>query len=237
MNWNERRWRPSPATLISLAALFVALAGTGYAAMVAKAPKNSVVSKSVKDNSLKARDLKDGKAVGSAEVIDDSLTGADIADETISGAEIGDDSVGVGELDDRLSAFAAGRNRGHVPLGSGTANITPIVTANGTRFADMPGVVLAKVTVRNSTNSTRGAECRLQSPDGAQLDQVDDSEGTLGPATGDNDEAHALIGFDTIQAGDYRLACYGAGGAAGDVETREASIVIIPAGSGEVPVE
>src|SRR5215208_415697 len=49
-----RRW-PSPATFISLAALFVALGGTGYA--VSKLPKNSVGSAQVVNGSLQKVDL------------------------------------------------------------------------------------------------------------------------------------------------------------------------------------
>ncbi len=41
------RQRPSPAMVVSLAALFVALGGTGYAAIVL--PANSVGTKQVKD--------------------------------------------------------------------------------------------------------------------------------------------------------------------------------------------
>lgn len=48
--------RPSPATIISLLALFVALGGTGYAA-VALAPKNSVGSAQVINGSLQKKDL------------------------------------------------------------------------------------------------------------------------------------------------------------------------------------
>ena len=80
MNEGLRRWKPQPSTVISMVALFVALAGTSYATV----SKNQVKSKHVKDNSLKAKDLKDGKAVGSAEVIDDSLTGADINEATLA---------------------------------------------------------------------------------------------------------------------------------------------------------
>ncbi len=81
MSSNAMRWKPQPATVISMIALFVSLAGTAYSASVAK---NSVKSSSVKDNSLKAKDLKDNRAVGSAEVIDDSLTGADIDESSLA---------------------------------------------------------------------------------------------------------------------------------------------------------
>jgi hypothetical protein len=68
MKW-LRRSRPSPALVVSLIALFVALGGTGYAAF--KLPKNSVgtkqlkkkavVSSKVKNHSLLAVDFKRGQ--------------------------------------------------------------------------------------------------------------------------------------------------------------------------------
>ena len=48
--------RPSPALAVSLVALFVALGGTGYAA-VELAPKNSVGSAQVINGSLQTVDL------------------------------------------------------------------------------------------------------------------------------------------------------------------------------------
>jgi hypothetical protein len=50
---------PSPSTVISLLALVVALGGTSYAAF--KLPRNSVLSKHVKDGSLLAKDFKAGQ--------------------------------------------------------------------------------------------------------------------------------------------------------------------------------
>jgi hypothetical protein len=56
--------RPSPALVISMVALFVAMGGTGYAAL--KLPKNSVGSKQIRTG-----------AVGSSEVKNGSLTKKD----------------------------------------------------------------------------------------------------------------------------------------------------------------
>jgi hypothetical protein len=50
---------PSPALVVACAALLVALAGTGYAAL--KLPRNSVTTVQVKDFSLLARDFKRGQ--------------------------------------------------------------------------------------------------------------------------------------------------------------------------------
>ena len=53
----HRPRRPSPATAISLIALFVALGGTSWAAVSRLAPKNSVGSAQVVNGSLQKRDL------------------------------------------------------------------------------------------------------------------------------------------------------------------------------------
>ena len=62
--------RLSYGNVVATLALFVALAGGAYA--VTKAPKNSVVSKSVKNSSLKGLDVKD-----------DTLKGADVDESSL----------------------------------------------------------------------------------------------------------------------------------------------------------
>lgn len=74
MNWLKPR-RPSPALVISLIALFVALGGTGYAAL--SLPKNSVGTKQLKKNAVTGSKIKKN-AVTSSKVKDHSLTGADV---------------------------------------------------------------------------------------------------------------------------------------------------------------
>jgi hypothetical protein len=71
-----RRAKPSPAMVVALISLFVALSGVAWAA-------NTVGSADVIDNSLLSQDLKDGAAVKSADVVNDSLTGADIAESSL----------------------------------------------------------------------------------------------------------------------------------------------------------
>jgi hypothetical protein len=56
--------RPTPSLVVSLVALVVALSGSAYAVVNGGAPtlpKNSVVSKTVKNGSLKAKDFKAGQ--------------------------------------------------------------------------------------------------------------------------------------------------------------------------------
>lgn len=57
--WSRLRARVSPALVVALIALFVALGGTGYA--VSQLPPNSVGSAQVKDHSLLRKDFKQGQ--------------------------------------------------------------------------------------------------------------------------------------------------------------------------------
>jgi hypothetical protein len=67
--------RPSPALVIAIIALIVALGGTGYAAV--SLPKNSVGSKQLKKNAVIGSKIK-ANAVTGSKVKNGSLTGADI---------------------------------------------------------------------------------------------------------------------------------------------------------------
>jgi hypothetical protein len=71
-----RSHRPSPAMVVALAALFVALGGSSYAALALKA--NSVSSKHIKNGQVKGVDL--GKAsVDSSKVVNGKLRAEDFA--------------------------------------------------------------------------------------------------------------------------------------------------------------
>ena len=67
------------ANITSSLALFLVVAGG--AAFAARAAKDSVTSRSIKNDVVKSKDLKNGKGVTGVDVVDDSLKGADI-DET-----------------------------------------------------------------------------------------------------------------------------------------------------------
>jgi hypothetical protein len=65
------RARPSPAMVVALIALFVALSGVGWAAL------------SLKPNSITSKYLKNNKAVKNKDVVDDTLQGNKIAESTL----------------------------------------------------------------------------------------------------------------------------------------------------------
>lgn len=66
----------------ALAALAILIALSSGAYAVTTAPKNSVVSKSIKNGAVKAKDLAPG-SVRTGQVADDALTGADIDESTL----------------------------------------------------------------------------------------------------------------------------------------------------------
>jgi len=68
---------------MSSLAVVLGLAGGGTA-LAAEVAKNSVTSKSIKNESIASKDLKDGAAVASSDVADNSLTGTDIDESTFS---------------------------------------------------------------------------------------------------------------------------------------------------------
>jgi hypothetical protein len=109
-----RKFRPSPALLISCLALFMALSGSALAVGIAK---NSVRSAQIVDGTVRTVDLRDGavsspkiapaavgkeqlaeNSVDSLKVEDGSLSGADVADKTITAADLAPHAVGAGQL-------------------------------------------------------------------------------------------------------------------------------------------
>jgi hypothetical protein len=102
--------RPSPALLVALIALFVALGGTGYAAT--QLAKNSVGTKQLKKN-----------AVISSKVKNSSLTGSDIKNSSLTGADIKNGSLTGSDL--KLSSL------GTVPSATNAAHATAADSASG----------------------------------------------------------------------------------------------------------
>lgn len=119
--------RPSPAMIISMIALFVVLGGSA----VALKGKNTVNSGDVVNNSLKSKDLKDGKAVRTQDVVNGSLGGADVTDDGLTGSDIDESSLG------QVSAASNAANLGGFP-------------ASAYQRSCQPGAVAAYVYVKGS---------------------------------------------------------------------------------------
>lgn len=79
-----RKRLPSPAMVVALGALFVALGGTSYAALSA----NSVDSRTIQNGSIRNEDFKDGTLRGQ-EFKKDSLGGGAIKEESLDATKLG----------------------------------------------------------------------------------------------------------------------------------------------------
>lgn len=109
-----RRFRPSPALIISCVALFMALSGSALAVGLAK---NSVRSAQIVDGTVRTVDIKDAavsgskiapnavdatqiaeNAVSSAKVAPDSLTAQDLAPASVTSSEVADQSLSADDL-------------------------------------------------------------------------------------------------------------------------------------------
>jgi hypothetical protein len=90
-----RRFQPTPAFLLALIALVVAMSGTAVA-VTALAP-NSVKSRHIVNGQVKAKDLAPNSVRG-PKVQDESLTGADVTDGSLTGGDVTDESLTGGEV-------------------------------------------------------------------------------------------------------------------------------------------
>ncbi len=85
--------------IYGLIAIFIALGGVSWAATTA--PRNSVVSKSIKNGEVKNVDL-GVDAVDSSKVLDGSLTGADLENNTVTGTQVDESTFGIVPNADKL---------------------------------------------------------------------------------------------------------------------------------------
>jgi hypothetical protein len=124
-----RRFRPSPALVISLVALFSTLAGTALAL-----PTGSVFSRHIADQTIRAIDLRDNSvmapkiaeaAVNSAKVEDESLTAGDLGAASVGSSEVVEGSLDAGDL--------AANSVASSELGSVVTRVNVVNVASGTQ--------------------------------------------------------------------------------------------------------
>jgi hypothetical protein len=123
------------ANVVATLALFVALGGGAYA--VATAPKNSVISKSIKNGQVKEADLATS-AVTSPKVQDNSLTGADIQDDSLTGEKV-DESTLQGVDADKLDSLDSTELQKRVTTDCGSGAAIRSVNSDGTAVCESGG--------------------------------------------------------------------------------------------------
>jgi hypothetical protein len=114
MKWLLRR-RPTPAMLVALLALFVALGGSSYAAV-----------------KISARDIQRG-AVGTRAIANNAVRSADIHNATISGIDVKDDSLTNADIDNTSLSAATAKSADSAARANTAASAT---SANSAKKAD-----------------------------------------------------------------------------------------------------
>lgn len=97
MTTKTRKFRPSPALVISCLALFLALTGSALAA------KASISSRQIVDGTVRTVDLRDN-AVTSPKIADATVTAADLGTDSVGTDEIAKDAVNSDEIADNAVA-------------------------------------------------------------------------------------------------------------------------------------
>lgn len=134
-----------PAFVTPVAVLTVALLALGSTAVATSAAKtaakDSVTSKSIKNNTVTGKDVKDS-SVASADLSDGSVGSADLADGSVGSADLADGSVGSADVtDDGLTgADLAESTLGTVPDATrvGGVQITPLALSLPSTSASVP---------------------------------------------------------------------------------------------------
>jgi hypothetical protein len=112
---------------MGIVALYVALGGTALALdKVQIAPKNSVISKSIKNGQVKKGDLASNAVVGS-KVKDGGLSGADLAADSVTGQQVQESSLDSSVLQKRIGGSCSAGQSVQSVNAEGTVNCT----ANG----------------------------------------------------------------------------------------------------------
>jgi hypothetical protein len=109
---SKSKFRPSPALAISCLALFLALAGSAFAAKTASISSrqivdgtvrtvdlrdNAVTSPKIADATIAAADL-GTNSVGSDEIAENAVASPEVADQSLTQNDLGPDAVGSSEL-------------------------------------------------------------------------------------------------------------------------------------------
>jgi hypothetical protein len=94
MTSKTRSYRPSPALVISCLALFIALAGTAFAAGVGK---NTVRSPQIVDGTIRTVDLRDN-AVAAGKIAPNAVENTEIAENAVDSRAVAPDSLTAGDL-------------------------------------------------------------------------------------------------------------------------------------------
>jgi hypothetical protein len=145
--------RPSPAMIVALLALFVALGGSSYAAV-----------------KIGARDIKRG-AVGTRAIANNSVRSADIHNATVSGADVADNSLTNADIDNtnlnaQTAETANTATRATTATSANTANTANTATSadNADKLDGLDSADFTRPACTSQTGALKGSVTIAASP-------------------------------------------------------------------------
>jgi hypothetical protein len=93
----QSRWRPSPAMIVALIALFVAMGGVSYGFATGtidsrELKNNDVRSRDIRNNEIRTKDLRNNEVRG-IDIRNSTVQGRDVALNTITGEDVREDTL------------------------------------------------------------------------------------------------------------------------------------------------
>jgi hypothetical protein len=139
--------RPTPAMIVALLALFVALGGSSYAAV-----------------KIGARDIQRG-AVGTRAIANNSVRSADIHDATVSGADVKDDSLTNADIDNTHLSAKSAETAAHAATATSASTASNATNAgNAGKLDGLDSTAFTRPACTSQTGALKGIVTIAASP-------------------------------------------------------------------------
>lgn len=168
MTSKTRSFRISPAMILSIVALFVALGGSAYAVGVGK---NTVRSPQIVDGSVRTVDVRDNAvnaakvapdAIGNEELAENSVTSQQVVDETLTNQDLGAASVTSSEITDGTVTTTDVADQGLTATDLGANSVgSSELQSSSVRAAELGTIIQVSQTeaIKGNTNKTAAILC------------------------------------------------------------------------------
>lgn len=158
MTSKTRKFRISPAMIVSCVALFLALTGSALAVGIAK---NSVRSAQIADGTVRTVDLRDA-SVSTPKIATDAVTGTQLAENSVSSPEVAQDSLTSQDLGAASVASSEVADQSLTEADLGAASVGSSELQTGAVRASELGTIIQvsnETTIKGNNNASVDVTC------------------------------------------------------------------------------